>query len=92
MKIITRKIFQATGFDFPTRLSSTIWFENGVSWNFASWIKPNPIGEPITVIVNIPPIIKLDSAVKNPKNGKCHNILPNVLIVIFFTYNLEKFK
>jgi hypothetical protein len=59
---------------------STIALEKGVRRNFESWINPSPRGDPTTVTRSSTPIRKLVSALINPKNGKCHRMLPRVLI------------
>ena len=43
---------------------------------------PNPIGAPIIVITSSPPIKKVPKADKKPKNGTCHKMLPNTLIIL----------
>jgi len=64
--------------------------ENGANKNLDNWIRPNPIGAPITVITNNPPSKNVPNADKNPKKGMCQRMLPNVLIILFlflFSYS-----
>ena len=73
---------QSSVFSLEIFESEIILDENGANKNFECWIKPSPIGAPITVSTKITPVIKDKKEVKNPKKGKCHNRFPSCLIIL----------
>ena len=56
---ITSIIFHINDFSLLATESETIFFEKGDRRNLECWIRPSPIGAPITVIVKKIPIKKV---------------------------------